>query len=687
MKLYTLSLLLILSFAWTAGAQEKANTLPPFEQDILALERELTDSTGFAKIIERIKATRNEPRLSLQYVAFFERMATRHPDVEKDVLYVKKLKANRYNELAWNNNQTKADLALRQLDTSDRIAREINHTQGLLRNDYGRGVIYRNSGRIDQALPYFQNYLDHYSDPFDSAQVANVQFQIGVCYLDLGQLEESIRALTICAAIDEALDRPNYAYNSLGIAYRRSGLFEKAAAAYQRSYELWREKGNINGQSRALTNLGNLKLQIGEREAAKALFLRAVRLDQGNDYALGYSTENLGNWYLSAEQYDSAYYYTNISYRLRKSFDNPRELMLTEHQLARIYMARGQYQQALPLLQTSYETAKELVVQEKIQDIAADLSQWYEDRADYRTALRYKDEYIAAKDSSLNESIAQAVADVSEKYETEQKERTIEQLNTQNLLQANLLDLRQRQLLIVSVGSAILIGLLLGILLLYRRVRSQNQIIQKNLREKETLLKEIHHRVKNNLQVIASLLRIQSRSISDEKAREAIRESRSRVRSMAIIHEDLYREDDLSGVSIQTYLKKLAGDIFRVYNVAPDRITLNTEIDPIRLDVDTVIPIGLIVNELITNALKHAFPGERSGTIQLSLREQEKELLLQVSDDGRGLQGKIDPASFGLSMIETFQEKLKGHISIKNEQGTQIRMAIRNYRKLSAPAH
>lgn len=684
MKLYLFSILFVLIALKDSSAQTSPADLPDFQQDIAALESQLTDSLGFEKIIQRIKSTRNDPRLSLRYVAFFESMHARYPDIPKDLITIKRLKSNRYNELAWNNQRINAELAFRQLDTSDRLAREIDFVTGLMRNEYGRGVIYRFKGENDKALQHFYKYLEHYSDPFDSASVANVQFQIGVSLLDMGRLEESIRALSECAAIDEALDRPNYAYNSLGIAYRKAGLFDKSEAAYRKAYQHWKERDYTEGQSRALMNLGNLKLETGDRDAAKKLFLRSVALDQGNDYALAYSTENLGNWYLEAQQYDSAFYYSNQSYQLRKKLDNKRELMMAEYQLAKIHMARNQHSRALPLLQGAYQTAKDLVEQEKIRDIAADLSRWHKEQGEYRAALQYKNEFIAAKDSMLNESIARAVADVAEKYETEQKERTIEQLNKENQLQANLLQLRQRQLLIVSIGSILLAGLLFGIFSLYRKVRSQNEIIQKNLREKETLLKEIHHRVKNNLQVIASLLRIQSRNISDTKAKEAIRESRSRVRSMALIHEDLYREDDLSGVSMDVYLTKLSRDIFNVYNIAAHRIRLDTDIAPIRLDVETVIPIGLIVNELITNALKHAFPGEMSGTVSLSLQEHKNRLILSVKDDGQGVQGEADVNSFGLSMIETFQDKLGGDIDLESKDGTCIRMTIKNYRKLEA---
>jgi two-component sensor histidine kinase len=682
MKTLTFTILLFASLFTTLSAQTGPESDPEFQEDIAGLEAQLKDSTGFERIIDRIKANWQDLELSRRYINFLEEMHRQYPDIPKGSLSVEQIKAAHYNELAWNTANTDSELAFRQLDTAEQYARSVGFEAALWQTELGRGHAYQVIGDYENALVPLRKIYDHFSDPFDSAWVASVLYQIGICQLELGRLEESIESFAQTAELDEALGRNVYAYNMLGKAYRKARLYERSESAYQKAYRHWQEKGDQDGQSRALMNLGNLKMETGERDRAKELFVRSVQLDAGNEFALGYSTENLGNWYLEAGQYDSAHHFILRSYQIRKTFDNPKELAQVEHKLARVYMAKGQYPPALPLLQSAYKTVSGQGEQEKIRDLAFDLSRWYEAQGNYRQALQYKNAYLAAKDSLLNERIAQAVADVSEKYESAEKERTIEQLNTQNRLQTNLLRARQRQLLLVSIGSVLLIGLLIGIFGLYRRIRQQNGLIHKNLREKEILLKEIHHRVKNNLQMIASLLRIQSRNIVDEKAREAIREGTSRVRSMALIHEDLYKENDLSGVLMPEYLGKLAKDIFGIYNIAPGRIRLQTDIEPLRLDVDTVIPIGLIVNELLTNALKHAFAEDQPGIISLSLREQDEKLLLEVCDNGRGFANLPADGSFGLSMIETFGEKLEGELKILEQNGTCVRLQIGRYRTM-----
>jgi len=210
-------------------------------------------------------------------------------------------------------------------------------------------------------------------------------------------------------------------------------------------------------------------------------------------------------------------------------------------------------------------------------------------------------------------------------------------------------------------------------------------VINTELKEKDMLLREVHHRVKNNLQMISSLLGIQSRKIKDEKAKEAIREGRSRVHSMSLLHQNLYQKDNLSGVPIADYLPKLCRSLFDTYNINGDQVKLTTEIEPIKLNIETVIPLGLIVNELITNALKYAFPNGRQGEINIQFKEMDKGLLMVVQDDGVGFQ-KTEPGEshegFGHSLIGAFKQKLNADIQFINNGGARIEIFIRNYVKM-----
>jgi two-component system, sensor histidine kinase PdtaS len=206
--------------------------------------------------------------------------------------------------------------------------------------------------------------------------------------------------------------------------------------------------------------------------------------------------------------------------------------------------------------------------------------------------------------------------------------------------------------------------------------------IEKALQEKEVLMREIHHRVKNNLQVVTSLLNLQSHYISDEKAYSAVQAGRNRVQSMALIHQFLYRDaGNLTSLRIKDYIHELLTYIQDTNDKEGLKITLIENADDIELDIDTVVPLGLIINELVTNAYKYAFAGRQSGTIRLSFTRQHglNGCLLRLADDGVGIQTELTlqkSRSFGYRMIRAFAEKLEGTLTIDVEQGTVVSLFI-----------
>ena len=200
--------------------------------------------------------------------------------------------------------------------------------------------------------------------------------------------------------------------------------------------------------------------------------------------------------------------------------------------------------------------------------------------------------------------------------------------------------------------------------------------LKASLREKEVLLKEIHHRVKNNLQVMSSLLNLQSRYLTDQKAVDIFRESMDRVKTMALIHDKLYRSEDLSRIYFPAYVSDLVHDLVSAY--APGKgIELRIDVDPISFDVDTAIPLGLIINELVSNAVKHGFPGEIGGTVGIGLSAEGSRLTLTVSDNGTGFPENLDfmnAPSMGMQLVVTLVEQIDGDVELKRGKGTEFRI-------------
>jgi PAS domain S-box-containing protein len=197
--------------------------------------------------------------------------------------------------------------------------------------------------------------------------------------------------------------------------------------------------------------------------------------------------------------------------------------------------------------------------------------------------------------------------------------------------------------------------------------------LQEALEQKEMLLKEIHHRVKNNLMIISSLLSIQSRFIKDKEALGIFKESQNRAKSMALIHERLYKSTDLKRIDMGDYIRTLANDLFHTYITNNQKIEIKLDVEDIMVDINTSIPLGLIINEIITNALKHAFPDDMSGTILISFNRLGDKLKLEVSDDGIGFPKDLDyknTSSMGLQLVNSLSDQIDAELNVIMEKGT-----------------
>lgn len=202
--------------------------------------------------------------------------------------------------------------------------------------------------------------------------------------------------------------------------------------------------------------------------------------------------------------------------------------------------------------------------------------------------------------------------------------------------------------------------------------------MEKSLKEKELLLKEIHHRVKNNLQVISSLLNLQSEYIKDKTDQELFRESQTRAKSMALIHERLYQSDDLRRIDFAEYTESLVHDLYRTYG-ANSKLRLNMDLEPVMVDINTAIPCGLVVNELVSNVMKHAFPKGVGGDLNIRFYSQDKNLILIVQDNGIGFPKDIDfrnTKSLGLKLVNTLINQIDGEIGLILDNGTEFKITF-----------
>jgi two-component sensor histidine kinase len=210
------------------------------------------------------------------------------------------------------------------------------------------------------------------------------------------------------------------------------------------------------------------------------------------------------------------------------------------------------------------------------------------------------------------------------------------------------------------------------------RLDAEKQL-NKTVGEKEVLLREIHHRVKNNLQIIISLLNLQSRYITDEKILAAIRESQNRVKAMSLVHEKLYQSENISKINLDDYIRFLGTGLIQFYGAKSRGITLTTDIRDIHVDINAAIPLGLIINELISNSIKYAFPDRERGEIFMSVRKENHTLSVLFKDNGVGIPADLDwrnTESLGLRLVISLVEQLNGTIELDQSAGTAFSIVL-----------
>lgn len=299
---------------------------------------------------------------------------------------------------------------------------------------------------------------------------------------------------------------------------------------------------------------------------------------------------------------------------------------------------------------------------------------YYQNTSNLPKELEAYKSYVSLKDSLKTLSNIALARRIESEYNREKQDIEIDALTETTAAQDKAIAVRNNAIFMGSIMLFILACLLYGLYRLYKQNQLQTLRITKALEDNQMLIKEIHHRVKNNLQVVSSLLSMQARKIEDGDMKQALNSSMTRVQSMSILHQNLYSGTNPKDVDVDAYFDKLVENILSTYSIDKD-VKFDVDIDNMAFDIDVMVPLGLIANELITNALKYAFAGRPEGKLSVSLKEKGNQIVLCVADDGIGFDGNELPkreGSIGTRLIKSFTKKLKGAISITHVKGTEI---------------
>jgi len=515
----------------------------------------------------------------------------------------------------------------------------------------------------------------------DSSYVAKSYNLKGMLHYVKGQYDLSIEAYIKALQLKSYIsDQKKVAklFNNLATSYQVRGDLKNSLKYFTKALHSFEATNDTLWAAHTNGNLGLLLLNNKELDTAEPKIRKALAYYKNNDHTIyeGYTLLNLGNLLNEKGDYkQSIPVYQSAILKVPETV-NPIVAAAAYSGIGVAHSRLTNFSRAVE--QLNLGLSKSAAIPSIEQEIIChqELAKVHEEMRMYAKSLQYHKNYTTLKDSAFTMEQDIKMTEALAKYESEINEQELALLNTQHqLTETRLLGTRR-------FTTALLLGFLILAALLYRLFKL-NKSNRQAAEEKDTLLREIHHRVKNNLQVVSALLTLQSKYINDDQAVEALREGQDRVQSMALIHKDLYQHDNLKGVNTKDYIEKLVENLMSSYNIEASDITLHLNIASLWIDVDTMIPMGLLINELISNALKHAFIDQNGGTLTITLEEGNGALILEVADNGKGFTDFDNQrkGSFGYSLIESFAQKLNADIDVNTEQGFSISMNIKNYTK------
>lgn len=554
-----------------------------------------------------------------------------------------------------------------------KFANQIQNKTWQPKFDEMKGRIHANLLELDSASYHFEKALNGYSAIEDKKGQATTLFKIGWVYKKRSLLEKAMQ----CDL--KALRLMEYINDKAGIAGANTRISEDLyyQERYQEALEYalkniaFCEKNKLNEELvYSYTNAGSASIGMHNPEDSFMYFDKALNLA----ISLNFSPINLcdflnnrGNALKRLGRYSEALNDYEKVLKLAQQTNYRNASITVIANLGEINLLTGNHQEALKYqLQT-------VQFQEEDEDLAnltenyGHISTIYEKLGNYPLALEYQKKARKMRDSTAKVESDKTMSSLLTQYETEKKENTIASQKTQ-LAQQGLV-----QWLSIGVASLLLGLLFFGYKSYVARARTNKLLAAKN-QQNELLLKEIHHRVKNNLELVKSLIALQSAQLEDSETKDAMIASQNRVQSMGIIHQKLYQGENLGNVEMKDYFLNLGEGILDTFN-AEDKVIIECAMDSLELDVDTAVPIGLIVNELLTNALKYAFPKNKKGNISISLLKPTPETLtLKVVDNGIGKVVGLAPkgTGFGSQLIKLLTQQLNGEMTEDTLNGTSV---------------
>lgn len=531
------------------------------------------------------------------------------------------------------------------------------------------GRMHANMIHLDTASVFFDKAMAGYQQLGNKEGQASTAFKMAWVYKKKGETDKAMSKDLYALKLMEETGNKAMICNALtriSDDLTRQERLEEAKDFALRAIEM-AEKNNLSSELfYVYFNAGNVAMSANDYKSSLDYYNKAMKIVKEQDLGMGSLcdiTNSHGNALKRMGRYKEAKYDYETALKLAKKANYQNAITATIANLGEINLLMGNYTQALGY---QLETVR---LQEQDKDLSnltenyQHVSTIYEKLGNYKSALEYQKKAYHMRDSVASIKSDTTMSKMLTRYETNKKEETIE--SQQNEIS------QQKKLQGLTIGILFLmfVFIVFGIISYRLRVKRSRLLAAKNA-ENELLLKEIHHRVKNNLEVVSSLLALQSAQIDDPNTKEAMREGQNRVHSIGIVHQKLYQATNLGAIEMKDYFLNLSESILDSFG-AENRVKIELAMEKLEIDIDTAVPLGLIVNELLTNTIKYAFPHGKQGNVVIKLEKRKTGILhLEVSDDGIGKSNIIKGNGFGSQLISLLTRQLRGHMKEEINNGT-----------------
>ncbi len=525
----------------------------------------------------------------------------------------------------------------------------------------------------DSVVYHSEKTLAYYQKLGNNAKVASSYRVLAIDYLNQNELTKSqkvlFKALSLFEELDDEQGMAN-AYRVLADLHEKMLKPEEAIAYAELAIAIFKKYDNHSATCIALFNIIKANTTMGEYSTAYKAADECIAIVKNkvpdDIFVLIRAYSYRSDISIKTKDYNQALADCKMAYKLAVDAVGEERAATYRTDIGNVLKFQGKYTEAIHHFEAGI-AALEKQESNNIWEVYDQVSECYENLNDEKNALIYFKKSVVIKNKVMKDKVANLESEAVIKYETGKKDVAL-------AAQAAVLEQKNKvQRLIIGLGVLLLV--LLGVVYFsLKKSRKANTIISTKNAENELLLKEIHHRVKNNLEMVKGLIALQSAQLKDSPTKDAMIASQNRVQSMGIIHQQLYQGNNLGSIEMKDYFMNLSEGILDTFN-AEDKVKILCAMDNLELDVDTAVPIGLIVNELLTNALKYAFPKDSKGKIEISLAKLDAQTLtLKVKDNGVGKQQGVAAigTGFGSQLVSLLTQQLNGEMQEEIKNGTSV---------------